>query len=163
MSAPRIVGLDLSFTKAGIAHPDGTTERIKGPPTSRPTYERLFRHATNVVAIVKRDAPDLVVIEEYAPRSRGILSTIRGAEVGGLVRASLWRLGVTFELIKPNELKQYATGRGNADKLAMIEAARARGAQWLTTDDDDEADAYLLRLMALDATLGRTGGGDARP
>jgi len=38
-------------------------------------------------------------------------------------------------------LKKWATGKGNADKAMMIEAARDHG---FDTDDDNEADAYLL-------------------
>jgi Holliday junction resolvasome RuvABC endonuclease subunit len=147
----RIVGLDLSFTKAGIAAPDGRTYVIKAPTSAggRSTYERLYRHATNVVAHLRRAHPDLVVLEDYAPHSPGVLSTIRAAEVGGMVRASLWRLAIPFEAIRPNELKHHATGHGNADKAAMIAAAIDRGAR--PDVDDDEADAYLLRAMALEA------------
>lgn len=150
MTTPRIVGLDLSFTKAGLATPDGFTRVLKAPTTAggRTTYERLFRHATTVVAAVRHLEPDLVVIEDYAPNSKGVLATIRGAEVGGMVRASLWRLAIPFELIKPNELKAFATGHGNAGKPAMVDAAVNRGAR--PDVDDDEADAYLLRAMALE-------------
>jgi len=38
-------------------------------------------------------------------------------------------------------LKKWATGKGNADKAMMIGAARDYG---YDTDDDNEADAYLL-------------------
>lgn len=147
---PRIVGLDLSFTKAGVATPDGRTFVIKAPTNAggRGTYERLYRHAIAVTAEVRRLVPDLVVIEDYAPNSKGVLATIRGAEVGGMVRASLWRLAIPFEPIKPNELKAFATGHGNAGKPDMIAAAIDRGAR--PDVDDDEADAYLLRAMALE-------------
>jgi Holliday junction resolvasome RuvABC endonuclease subunit len=155
MTTPRIVGLDLSFTKAGIAYPDGRTAVLRAPTSAggRTPYERLYRHATNVVANVRLATPDLVVVEDYAPNSKGALATIRGAEVGGFVRASLWRLAIPFELIRPNELKAFATGRGNADKAAMIGAAIDRGAR--TDVDDDEADAYLLRAMALETITAR--------
>lgn len=151
MTEPRIVGLDLSFTKAGIALPDGRTHVIKAPTSAggRTTYERLYRHATAVTAHVRKANPELVVIEDYAPHSPGVLSTIRAAEVGGMVRAALWRLAIPFELIRPNELKHFATGHGNADKDAMVGEAIVRGAR--SDVDDDEADAYLLRAMALDA------------
>jgi Holliday junction resolvasome RuvABC endonuclease subunit len=151
-AAMRVTGLDLSFTKAGLATPEGTTARLAAPTAAggRDTYERLYRHATAVTRAVARTRPDLVVIEDYAPNSRGILATIRGAEAGGMVRAALWRLGLTVELVKPNVLKAWATGKGNADKAAMVDAARQLGATDLGLDDDDQADAYLLRAYALD-------------
>lgn len=150
MTIDRIVGLDLSFTKAGIALPDGRTRVLRGPTAAggRTTYERLYRHGTAVVRAVRAADPTLVVLEDYAPHSPGILSTIRAAEVGGMVRAALWRLTIPFEPIRPNELKHFATGNGNADKAAMIGAAVDRGAR--PDVDDDEADAYLLRAMALE-------------
>lgn len=43
--------------------------------------------------------------------------------------------------VNVSALKKFATGKGNADKAAMIEAARDHG---FDTDDDNEADAYLL-------------------
>jgi crossover junction endodeoxyribonuclease RuvC len=155
-AAIRVVGLDLSFTKAGVALPDGRLITLRGPTSAggRGTYERLFRHATTVVRTIREADPYLVVLEDYAPHSPGVLSTIRAAEVGGLVRSSLWRLGIRFETVRPNELKHYATGRGNADKATMIAAALERGARLSSVDADDEADAYFLRLMALDAYAG---------
>jgi hypothetical protein len=48
--------------------------------------------------------------------------------------------------------KRYATGKGNADKAAMIAAMRARG---FAPTDDNEADALALLLWATDAEGGR--------
>ena len=45
------------------------------------------------------------------------------------------------------ELKKWATGKGNAGKPRMIEAARARG--WEPVDDN-EADAQLLLEYSLE-------------
>jgi hypothetical protein len=47
--------------------------------------------------------------------------------------------------VHTGELKRWATGKGNAGKPAMMEAARARG--W-TPVDDNEADAQLLLEFA---------------
>ena len=49
-------------------------------------------------------------------------------------------------------IKRYATGRGNANKAAMIAAMRARG---FAPADDNEADALALLLWATDAEGGR--------
>jgi hypothetical protein len=42
--------------------------------------------------------------------------------------------------------KKHATGRGNAPKQAMIDAARARG---FSPADDNEADAISILLWAI--------------
>ena len=44
-------------------------------------------------------------------------------------------------------IKRFATGKGNADKTAMIAAIRARG---FPPADDNEADAIALLLWATD-------------
>ena len=44
-------------------------------------------------------------------------------------------------------IKRHATGKGNADKAAMIAAARARGFE---PADDNEADALALLVYALE-------------
>ena len=49
-------------------------------------------------------------------------------------------------------IKRFATGRGNADKAAMIAAIQARG---FTPADDNEADAIAILLWLTDAQGGR--------
>jgi Holliday junction resolvasome RuvABC endonuclease subunit len=43
-------------------------------------------------------------------------------------------------------LKKFTTGKGNADKAAMLEAVSRR---WRRVDDDNEADATALLYYAL--------------
>jgi hypothetical protein len=49
--------------------------------------------------------------------------------------------GIELMPVHTASLKKFATGSGRANKLEMIEAAKARG--W-TPVDDNEADASLL-------------------
>ena len=44
-------------------------------------------------------------------------------------------------------IKRFATGKGNADKAAMIAAVRGRGFE---PADDNEADAIAILLWALE-------------
>jgi Holliday junction resolvasome RuvABC endonuclease subunit len=48
-------------------------------------------------------------------------------------------------------IKRHATGRGNADKAAMLAAMRARG---FSPADDNEADAIALLLWAIETRGG---------
>ena len=59
--------------------------------------------------------------------------------------------GIETMPVHTAELKKFATGRGNAPKAAMIEAAKARG--W-SSADDNEADAELLLEFALQTLNG---------
>lgn len=57
------------------------------------------------------------------------------------------RLAVPFMAYPVGTIKKHATGRGNASKLDMIEAAKAK--LGYTGNDDNEADALWLLHLAL--------------
>lgn len=59
--------------------------------------------------------------------------------------------GIPYEGVPVGTIKRFATGKGNANKAAMIEAIRQRG---FSPADDNEADALALLLWALDAKGG---------
>jgi len=73
---------------------------------------------------------------------------------GFLAHLSAWceERGVAYEGVPVGTIKRFATGRGNADKAAMIAAMRARG---FAPADDNEADAIALLLWATDPQGGR--------
>lgn len=55
--------------------------------------------------------------------------------------------GIPYAGVPVGTIKRHATGKGNADKAAMVAAARARGHAPL---DDNHADALCLLAWALD-------------
>ena len=59
--------------------------------------------------------------------------------------------GVPYEGVPVGTIKRHATGKGNAPKQAMIDAARAKG---FSPEDDNEADAIAILLWAIDARGG---------
>lgn len=59
--------------------------------------------------------------------------------------------GVPYEGVPVGTIKRHATGKGNADKAAMIAAARARG---FSPADDNEADAIAILLWAIETNGG---------
>jgi hypothetical protein len=73
---------------------------------------------------------------------------------GGLMATlTAWteRGGVPYEGVPVGTIKRHVTGKGNADKAAMIAAVRARG---FKPADDNEADALALLLWAIDTDGG---------
>jgi hypothetical protein len=72
---------------------------------------------------------------------------------GFLATLTAWceQEAIPYEGVPVATIKRFATGRGNADKAAMIAAMRARG---FTPADDNEADALALLLWAIDAQGG---------
>ena len=59
--------------------------------------------------------------------------------------------GIPYAGVPVGTLKHYATGKGNANKDAMIAAARARG---FSPVDDNEADAIAVLMWALETKGG---------
>jgi len=59
--------------------------------------------------------------------------------------------GVPYEGVPVGTIKRHVTGKGNANKQAMIDAARARG---FSPADDNEADAIAILLWAIETRGG---------
>ena len=73
---------------------------------------------------------------------------------GFLATLTAWceQESIPYEGVPVGTIKRFATGRGNADKAAMIAAIRARG---FAPTDDNEADAIALLLWATNPQGGR--------
>lgn len=139
-----ILGLDMSTKSTGVALPTGRTLTLRAPTTD--VARRLHWFEGALVRIARLYQPDLVMVEGYSLGSPGVLSTIRLAELGGVVRCRLHELGIRYLEVPPGQLKRYATANGNAPKERMVMAAVVAGA---TPRNDDEADAYLLRALGM--------------
>jgi len=63
---------------------------------------------------------DHVAIEGYAFGAVGRVFQI--AENGGLLKHKLWSQNIPTEIFAPTTIKKFATGKGNANKEAMLEA-----------------------------------------
>jgi Holliday junction resolvasome RuvABC endonuclease subunit len=146
---PRLLALDLSLTRSGVCEdelPPGAggfcqsirTGKLRG-------MERIDAIVRDVQAFAKH--ADLVVIEGYSYASPNQAHQI--GELGGCVRFLLWRLGIPHVDVAPSTLKKYATGKGNANKDAMIAAAIRRFG--FAGSDNNEADAYMLWCLAREA------------
>lgn len=59
--------------------------------------------------------------------------------------------GVAYQGVPVGTIKRFITGKGNADKTAVITAVRERG---YAPADDNEADAIAILLWALQTTGG---------
>jgi Holliday junction resolvasome RuvABC endonuclease subunit len=71
---------------------------------------------------------------------------------GFLAHLTAWceHHGVPYQGIPVGTIKKHATGKGNADKAAMLAAARAWG---YAPVDDNEADALALLRFVLDTQI----------
>ncbi len=149
----RFIGIDFSTTACGIAISDGATWEtvtVKSSPSGRSLgdyYDRITDHARNIITAGRITALDTVGIE-------GIAFAGRGGSVDRLhyawhrtVEALIRVIEVDPLIVTTNQVKQLATGRGNAQKDDVLLAterripeARVRG--------NDEADAVWVAVGA---------------
>lgn len=133
-----VCGLDLSLTATGVAcdsHTDVLTPKGVGPARLDRIREDVLDHT---------DGADLVVVEGYSYNAN--YNAHQLGELGGLIRWTLWRHGISFTVVPPAALKKWATGKGNAGKDQMVACAARLGCP---ADNNNAVDAWLLRQMGL--------------
>lgn len=155
---PTVVGLDLSLTAAGIADAAGQLHTVgedgKAGASLDDRRRRLHRQVARVLDVVLAgddvhdEWPTVVAIEAPA------FSRTTGHQHD---RSGLWWLvvhqlhtwpGVHVVEVGNSARAKYATGKGNAGKVAVASAASHR--YGVVFADDNAADAFVLRAMALD-------------
>ena len=157
-TAPRraVLALDLGTTTGwALRFGDGGT--VSGTMTFKPgRFEgggMRFLRFTDWLVEIAMHAHGLrrVVFEEVRRHAGTDASHVYGGFLGTLTG---WceQHEVPYQGVPVGTIKRYATGKGNADKAAMIAAMRARG---FAPADDNEADALALLLWATDAEGGR--------
>lgn len=137
----RIIALDLSLTATGFCE----GQRIEVWRTKLKGHQRLDYILGAVQAATSHGAP-LVFIEGFSFGSKGS-SLYEIAGLGYLVRHHLWLQGIPFGIVAPSTLKKYATGKGNAGKPDMLDAA-IRRFDYQGPPDDNAVDAFLLWHLA---------------
>lgn len=144
LTHPAVIGLDLSLAATGMVTP---SERVRLATSPRDaTALRLTSIRDRIMTAVRREAPDLIVIEDL-PRHVAHGGPQLGM-VHGVVRVALWESGQHFILVPPATLKKYVSGKGGASKGDMRMAIFKRFD--LDFADDNVADAFGLMAMGLD-------------
>jgi crossover junction endodeoxyribonuclease RuvC len=155
----RILALDLSLTRTGFATSDGSSGVLVPRPPHDRDVRRLAWYKRQLQGLLRFPAKaDLVVLEGYSfgaafrkPDGTTVQpqAGVRAiGELGGVVRLTCFEAGVPYVEVPPSNLKQYATGKGNAPKDAVIVAAAHR--LNYRGGDNNEVDALFLLAMALD-------------
>lgn len=105
-------------------------------------FLRFRRWLSDLIASVQ----DLEMVVYEQAHHRGGAATEICVNLTGRVQEICSAGGIEYASIHTGTLKKRATGRGNASKTEMIEAAREHlGRQSV---DDNEADAVLMAVMA---------------
>ena len=148
-TAPPLLALDLGTTL-------GWALRFSGQAMSGTEHFRVGRFEGGGMRYLRfvrwlddlwrfAGQPSTVYFEEVR-RHRGVdAAHVYG---GFLAQLTAWceRHGVPYQGVPVGTIKKFATGKGNADKAAMIQAAKRWGHR---PEDDNEADALALLHWAI--------------
>ena len=156
VALPAVLALDLGSTTGWALR--GTDGRItSGTMTFKPSrFEgggmRYLRFNGWLQEIARLGGPfHRIVFEEI----RRHIGTDAAHVFGGLLATlTAWAEmhSIPYEGVPVGTIKRFATGKGNADKAAVIAAMKARG---FNPADDNEADALALLLWATSAQGGQ--------
>jgi Holliday junction resolvasome RuvABC endonuclease subunit len=154
MTAPVVMGLDLSLAGTGVATRVSTWRHKTKGQKDDGYPERLARIVEVrdwVIDQVRDVGPDLVVLEAPVPSPTQMLSMWDRAKVWWDVVETARLYGIAVAYVPPSTVKKYATGNGGCKKSDMIGAAYKRLQQaGLQPADDNEADAAWLLAMGYD-------------
>ena len=145
-----ILALDLG-TMTGWALQAAGDRIVSGTVSFRPSrYDgggiRYLRFRAWLDSVAE-DAAGIGVVHYEEVRRH--LSTDAAHVHGGLLATlTAWceQRGIAYQGVPVGTIKRHATGKGNADKAAIIAAIRARG---FSPADDNEADALAILLWAI--------------
>lgn len=155
MSPLRLLALDLSLVSTGFARNWADTEVCSAglagtiTTTGLTGEKRLQEILRNVFLLCGGShespvRPALVGIEGYAYAARNQAHQI--GELGGVIRLMLYQHSIPFVVIPPTTVKQFATGKGNAGKDAVLAEAIRR--LDYPGSSHDEADArWILEIL----------------
>ena len=88
-----------------------------------------------------------IYLEDYAFAATGRVFHI--AENVGILKYTLKKNGFRYEIVQPTVIKKYATGKGNSNKEAMLEAWKAEPGTFELVQENgnpstDIVDSYFL-------------------
>jgi crossover junction endodeoxyribonuclease RuvC len=144
-----VIGLDLSLTAPGLCIWDNKAVTLH---TDAKTGDRRFCEIRDWIDYYLSRTPIMFAMIEAVPPYDFASSGLE--RVHGVAREILARHGVPFAYVNVTALKSFATGDGRADKADVMAAVEAESG-W-RPDDDNCADAWMLRRMGLTVRYGRS-------
>lgn len=127
----KIIGIDpgLAATGVGVVYGSGTTVDgysygAIGTSKDQPLPERLDHIFSQLLRLLEREKPDLMVVEDVFSLEKFPRSGITLGKVTGVVLVAGFRAGLGVAEIPVREAKQILTGNGNASKEQLEKAVR---------------------------------------
>lgn len=108
------------------------------------TGMKLLRFKSKLREVYEKEKIDIVVYERVAGLYKN--SIIHSAKMAGIIESFCEENNIQYRAYSAAEIKKFATGKGNANKQKMIEAAQKYGIEII---DDNHADALHIYHLAL--------------
>jgi Holliday junction resolvasome RuvABC endonuclease subunit len=137
----KILALDIA-TKTGWKTRTSSGVWDLKPNRGESEGMRVVRFKSKVREIIDLEGIQIVSYERPAGLHKS--SIIVASEMIGVLKDLCIELGVELACYSATEIKKFATGKGNANKDKMIEAAENLEYK---PQDDNEADAIFLYLL----------------
>lgn len=129
--------------------------------TDAERYDTISEYFVKQITVFAPDNSVPICMEDYSFGSKGRVFNL--AENGGVLKHKLWKLGYTVHLIAPSAVKKRATGKGNATKERMFEAAMEHGIAGIarefgvspdriTSPMNDIVDSFFVARMICNGT-----------
>ncbi|MGD9302390.1 MAG: crossover junction endodeoxyribonuclease RuvC [Desulfobacterales bacterium] len=152
----KIIGIDPGLSATGIGIVRGSGSTIKGysfgsinTSKNKPLPDRLDHIFSKLLAILKDEKPDIMVVEDVFSLEKYPKSGITLGQVSGVVMLAGHRTGVLLMAVPVREAKQVLTGNGNARKQQLEEAVRHRLQHQRPIRPFHASDALGLALIGL--------------
>ena len=137
-----ILALDIATTTGWKTETSSGVWKLKQKKDDS-TGMKLVRLKSYLKELIALEKIDIVVYERPAGMFKSAIIT--ESELIGVVLLLCEELSLQYTAYSATEIKKFATGKGNAKKQDMINAAVALG---YNPEDDNEADAIHLYNLA---------------
>ncbi len=129
--AHKLIGIDPGLAATGIGIVSGDRDKIEDfaygviqTEQHEPTARRLVKIYSQIGNLLKREGPDLIVVEDVFSLNKYPKSGIILGKVCGVILLAAEQAGTQVIEIPVREAKQVLTGNGNADKQQLEKAVR---------------------------------------
>lgn len=140
----KILALDVA-TKTGWACADGSGVFDFSIKRDESAGMRLVRFKAKLSELKEALSPDIVVFERTSGFHKNAI--IVQSELHGVLKLFCETENLNYRAYSASEIKKHATGKGNANKQKMIDAAVSKWPE-IKVIDDNHADALWIYDLA---------------
>lgn len=138
-----LLALDIA-TKTGFCTQTASGSWNLTPKKDESKGMRLIRFKAKLRETCELEKINLIVFEQLA--TYGKFPNFIAAEMQGILKLFCEENNIEYRSYAPTAIKKFGTGKGNAKKNVMIEAAKKFKSD---VESDDEADAIILYQFAI--------------